>query len=233
MSMAVVLVFAYNFPHRKTHDVLVRLHLDGHDIAGVIAADKVKLNVPLSTIRTTVRHGTSPHPQVVAKRLGAPYFVAPHNSPRAADYARGCGADVSLIAGARILKPPIIDAAPGGIINLHPGLIPEARGLDALLWSIHHDLPLGVTTHFIDEHVDAGELLMRKQLDVLPDDTLFDLSERIYHTQLDLMTPSIEAALNDGGKRVDPSTPYNRKMPAELEAQTIAKVGEYVQKHSR
>ena len=68
-----------------------------------------------------------------------------------------------MIAGARILKRPVIDRFSIGIINFHPGLIPEARGLDALLWSIRGDLPLGVTSHLIDERVDASSEAARQQ----------------------------------------------------------------------
>ena len=48
-----------------------------------------------------------------------------------------------------------------GIINFHPGLIPEARGLDTPQWCIYDGIPLGVTSHFIDSKVDAGRIIER------------------------------------------------------------------------
>ena len=221
-------VFAYNFPHRKTQDILLRLFLEGIPVRLVVAADPVALNIPPSSIRTKVRDGALLHPRQVAQRIGAEYVVAPHNSPEACALLRDRGIEVGVISGARILKPPVIDACAGRIINYHPGLIPEARGLDALLWSIHGNLPLGVTAHLIDRHVDAGCILARWPIPVQADDTLMDLSQRLYDRQLEMVRASVEAALAGRGEPVDPGTPYNRKMPPELEQAVLRKLPDYV-----
>jgi methionyl-tRNA formyltransferase len=190
------------------------------------------LKLPPPSLRTKVRHIALLHPRDVTERIGASYHVLSHDSSRAVEVVRSFGLDLGIITGARILKKPLIEAFGVGVINFHPGLIPEARGLDALLWSIHRDVPLGVTAHLIDERVDAGTVLLRRQIPVYQDDTFQDLSERLYETQLEVLTPAIKEALRGGGVPVDPDTPYNRKMPTSMEQAVGAKVGEYVRRYS-
>ncbi len=227
-----IALFAYNFPHKKTQDFIFRLFCEGFNIQQILACDPVELNIPPSTIRTKIRHGALLHPHEIAKRLSLPYVVLPHNDPKAAELIKSQQIDLGVIAGARILKGPVINAFRIGVINFHPGLIPEARGLDALLWSIHHAIPLGVTAHLIDERVDAGTILLKQEIAVHNDDTLLDLSERLYETQLEMVTPAIEAAMQESGEPLPPGTKLNRKMPAETEQQILSKLPSYVARFS-
>lgn len=227
---ASIVVFAYNFPHKKTYDILLRLLVEGYTVSHVLAADPVKLNIPPSSVRTKIRHPATVHPSVVARRFGIPYSVVPHNSPEAEQLLRSLAPELGIIAGARILKGHIIRTFGCGIINFHPGLIPEARGLDALLWSILGDIPPGVTAHLIDEQIDAGTILIRQPMEVYEDDGVFDLTERLHDLQLEMLRPAIEGALAGKGTPVPPGSLYNRKMAPEQEAQALAKVPEYVRR---
>ena len=64
------------------------------------------------------------------------YFVLNHNSNTIVDIIREHSIDLGVIAGARILDHKIIKLFNRGIINFHPAILPECRGLDSLLWSI-------------------------------------------------------------------------------------------------
>lgn len=225
-----IVVFAYNFPHKKTYDVLVRLKVEGYAVAHVLAADPVKLSIPPSSVRTKIRHPATVHPSVLADRLEIPYSVVPHNAPEAEALLRSLEPDLGIIAGARILKGHIIKTFARGVVNFHPGLIPEARGLDALLWSVLSDTPPGVTAHLIDEQIDAGTILIRQPIEVYEDDCLLDLSERLHDTQLEMLSPAIECALAGGGAALPPGSVYNRKMAPDQEAFAVAKVPEYVRR---
>ena len=226
-------VFAYNFPHRMTQDVLLRLFLEGYGVSDVIAMDPVVLKIPAASIRTKVRHGALVHPRLVAERIGAKYHVMQHDGAECAAFLREAGPELGVIAGARILREPVISAFSKGIINLHPGLIPECRGLDAMLWSIHNDVSLGVTAHLIDKRVDAGKILVRKEIHVEADDTAFDLAERLYETQLEILDSAVEAALQGKGEEVGSGTSYNRKMPGDLEIKVLRKLPDYIRRHGR
>lgn len=231
--MARVVLFAYNFPHKKTQDFLFHLFASGHELQAVLAADPVQLKIPPSSIRTKVRHIGLLHPAEIARRMGAPYHVVPHRGPEIEALLDRLEPSIGVIAGARILPSSVIRRFSKGIINFHPGLIPEARGLDAMLWSIYRNLPLGVTAHAIDRHVDAGTVLLRREIPIWPDDELLDTSERLYETQLEMLDAAIEALESGVGTPVDPDTPHNTKMPPELERQVVEMFPSYRERHAK
>ena len=227
-----VVVFAYNFPHRKTQDFLFHLFGCGIKVNHVFAADAVKLDIPPSEVRTKIRHSTPLHPFDVSKAIGAEYHQVPHRGAQINALIEEINSEIGIIAGARILQADVINGFSDGIINFHPGLIPEARGLDALLWSIRNDIPLGVTSHLIDERVDAGKILERRIIDLHEDDTIFDLSERLYETQLEMLPHAIDLAQKALTEEVDfKSGAYNRKMNGDMEKETIAMLPKYLERN--
>ena len=129
-----------------------------------------------------------PEPQdtrTVAKCLGFDYVEMPHSDIEAlSGVIAEKGLRIGIIAGARILKRAIIEAFPEGIVNFHPGKIPETSGLDAFFYTIESGVDAGVTTHFIDPRVDAGHMLYFDALDIGPDDSAEVLQENGYKLQL-------------------------------------------------
>lgn len=229
-----MILFAYNFPHKKTQDFIFYCQHYGIKIDLILAADAVKLNIPKSTIRSKVKHQALIHPKELADSFNIEYLVVRHNSDEALEILKSQQADVGLIAGARILKDYIIAEFSKGVINFHPGLIPESRGLDALFWSIHNMIPLAVTSHIIDKKVDAGKILEIQKIEVFKNDTLFDLAERLYETQLTMIPTTLKKLLerNFLELTIDGST-YNKKMPAELEAKIPLQLSNYLSKFGK
>jgi len=224
-----VAVFCYNFPHKKTQDILLKLFLEEIKINCIFAAESIKLNIPPSTIHTKIKHFAVVHPKQIANRLGIKYYILPHDSIGVEELIKNNNIDLGIITGARLLKPCIISKFSKGIINFHPGLIPESRGLDAMLWSIYKKIPLGVTAHLIDERIDAGRILIKEKIPIYKNDTLLDLSERLYEKQLDILFPAIEKALNDRWTCIDiAKSSYNKKMPENIEKQLPHILDEYL-----
>ena len=226
-------MFAYNFPHPKTQDVLLALTVAGYRIEAVLAADHVDLKIPTSDVRTSVRRSWRLHPTDLAAGLGLRYEVVPHAGEKIEALLDEVQPDLGVVAGARLLGQPVIDLCGKGILNMHPGLIPRVRGLDSLLWAIREDVPLGVTAHLIDERVDAGRIVMSQEIEVLPDDHIFDLSERLYETELIMLPAAVQLALDGHGEAVGDPGPSKRKMPEEMEHATMEMVSDFVQRHSR
>ena len=57
------------------------------------------------------------------------------------------------------------------MLNSHPGLLPEMRGSASVAWSIYHDVPIGCTCHFIEEGIDTGPIVNRREIPVHRGDT--------------------------------------------------------------
>lgn len=230
-----LVVFVYNFPHKKTQDFLLRLFLEGYKIEFVVASEFVELDLPKSTLRIKLRHIDLLHPETICQRLSIPYYVLPHNSVEVAELIRANNIEIGIITGARILKKYIINSVSRGIINFHPGLIPAVRGLDALKWAIYRDLPIGVTAHFIDERVDAGRIIIKEEIPIKDDDTLLDISLRLVETETNLL-PKVLNLVKDRAITEFPLIPYGTKlnpsMPNELEKEISKRLADRLSKEA-
>ncbi len=225
-------LFAYDFNHTKTKDFILVLEYLGYKLDCILAAPRVELNLSKSQIRTSIRISEYFHPKNIAKMFHIPYFVVTHNSDECRRIIKERDINIGIIGGARIISKETIDVFSNGIINFHPGILPQNRGLDNLKWAIHLNLPQVVTTHFIDERVDAGRKIIQKQIPVYFDDTLYDINQRLYETQLELIENTLKAV--EGKKLTDFSLVIGGKnrsiMPLNIEKNIPFKFEKYKQK---
>jgi folate-dependent phosphoribosylglycinamide formyltransferase PurN len=189
-----LVVFAYAFPHKKTQDVLLRLTALGRPPTAVLAAPWQPLPVAPPAVRVKPRHADLLHPADLCRSFGIEYHVVDHRSESCLLLLDWLKPELGVIGGARILSGAVLDYFRHGVVNLHPGVLPDVRGLDALQWSLYDGLPLGVTAHIVDARVDAGWILEKRLIDIYQDDTLVDLGLRLYETQLAMLGPALAAA---------------------------------------
>lgn len=187
-----IALFGYDFPHTKTCDFMIAMKAWEYNVVCVLAAPWRKLNISPSKIRVSVKRQHRFHPAEIAKLLGIPYYSVKHGSKRLRNIVKEHRANLGIIGGARILKQKTISAFDHGIVNFHPGLIPENRGLDNLKWAIYFDLPQALTSHFINTRIDAGHTIETNQIPVFMDDTLFDLTQRLSDAQLSTLKSTLK-----------------------------------------
>lgn len=91
------------------------------------------------------------------------------------------GVELVCLAGyMRLLSPSFVEAFPGKIVNIHPSLLPSFKGLDAQRQALETGAKIsGCTVHYVDEHLDNGDIILQRQVEVLDSDTVEDLSARI------------------------------------------------------
>jgi len=94
---------------------------------------------------------------------------------------RDAGVELVILAGfMRVLKSPMLNAFPRRIVNIHPSLLPKFPGLEA--WKqalVAGEKVTGCTVHYVDERVDHGDIIARREVPMLPDDTPESLHARI------------------------------------------------------
>lgn len=220
-----MIVFAYNFHHRKTQDFLFYCRHYGYTVDAVLAADWRDLGFPEKGIRTNLRPAGMIHPSEICRAQDIPYYVVDHNSAESLDILDTIKPEIGLISGARILSRDVIGQFSKGVINFHLGLIPETRGLDCAEWAIYENLPFGITSHLIDGRVDAGRIIKKIDLPEYPDDTLIDIGERLHQWQLEIFSETIDVVDKgdiDGLELVEMGvkSPYG-KFPPELESELL------------
>jgi len=181
-----IALFSYDFHHRKTHDFI--LDLVGSGVRGIVvlAAGIRKLDGVDS--RSYFDESLRTCPPLLASelcaRLGIPFFQVEHDDySRIDQIVQEYCIDLAIISGARIIKKEVISLFPDGVINFHPGKLPETSGLDSLFYTLKNGVPAGVTTHFIDQRVDAGSEIYFDEVIVTASSTPETVKENIYQMQ--------------------------------------------------
>jgi len=94
---------------------------------------------------------------------------------------RDASVELVVLAGfMRVLKSPMLDAFPRCIVNIHPSLLPKFPGLEA--WKqalVAGERVTGCTVHYVDEKIDHGDIIVRREVPILPNDTPESLHARI------------------------------------------------------
>lgn len=87
---------------------------------------------------------------------------------------------IVVAAYGQILRPDIFTIPPLGTINIHASLLPAYRGAAPVRWAIvRGETTTGITTFLIDKGMDTGDLLLRRSLDIEPDETAGVLEDRL------------------------------------------------------
>lgn len=109
---------------------------------------------------------------------------------RAIDLIKQHGGDYIALAGfMRIVKPGLLTAFAGRIVNIHPSLLPNFPGLEAGRQALEAGAnETGCTVHFVDGGIDTGPIIVQRKVPVLPGDTVETLMTRI-HAQEHLAYP--------------------------------------------
>src|SRR6202030_1383899 len=92
--------------------------------------------------------------------------------PEAVEHLRVLGADAMVVvAYGQIIPQNVIDLAPKGIINVHASLLPKYRGAGPIQWAIvNGETRTGVTTMRIDAGLDTGDMLLKAETEIGPDE---------------------------------------------------------------
>jgi phosphoribosylglycinamide formyltransferase-1 len=222
-----IVVFGYNFPHIKCEMFIHILKKYNIKISAYIGTNKVKLNLPKKVYNKNISVKTVFEPRKLCKMYGIPYYISDHNSDKTIKIIKKKKANLGIIAGSRILKSNIINSVRYGIINFHPGKIPEASGLDALLWSIYKDLRPYVTMHFIDNKIDAGKRIFEKKVKFDADDRVEDIKHKINLVEYDEFEKLCENYLSKKkriySKKITNYKSSNKPMTEEQQKNTLAK----------
>jgi phosphoribosylglycinamide formyltransferase 1 len=135
-----------------------------------------------------------------ARRAGVPVeYVNPRDSASRKEFDleladRIFRYDVGLVVGAgymRILTPVFLERFPA-VINVHPSLLPEFKGLHAVKRTLEAGVEkTGVTVHFMVEEVDAGPAISQREVLILPDDTEETLLERLHPVEHELLVEAV------------------------------------------
>ena len=107
------------------------------------------------------------------------------------------GADMFVVVAFRML-PKVVWSMPRlGTFNLHASLLPAYRGAAPINWAvINGETRTGVTTFLLDEHMDTGSILFQEEEEILPEDNVGRLYDRLMIRGAALVLRTVDALVN-------------------------------------
>ncbi|MCL2361139.1 MAG: methionyl-tRNA formyltransferase [Defluviitaleaceae bacterium] len=97
------------------------------------------------------------------------------------DYLAQLDADIFVVAAYGIILPKaVLDMPPLGCINIHASLLPKYRGASPIHAAIKNgDAVTGITIMYMDVGIDTGDMIMKRELVIGPDERVQSLHDRM------------------------------------------------------
>jgi len=107
---------------------------------------------------------------------------------------KALNANLQIIVAFRMLPKVVWSMPKYGTFNLHASLLPNYRGAAPINWAIiNGETKTGVTTFFIDEKIDTGEIIMQEETDILPDENVGSLHDKLMSLGSALVLKTVKA----------------------------------------
>jgi len=107
-------------------------------------------------------------------------------------------ANVQVVVAFRMLPKAVWQMPEMGTFNLHASLLPQYRGAAPINWAIiNGETKSGVSTFFIDEKIDTGEMILQKEVEILAEDNLGDLHDKLMNTGAKLVVDTLKIIQED------------------------------------
>lgn len=128
-----------------------------------------------------------------ADELGLP-VEQPADISQIADKLDAIAPDVMVVlAFGQLLPPRVLNIAPMGCINVHFSLLPQLRGAAPIQRAILNGLDqTGVSTMFMDQGLDTGDILLQRTTDIEPGDTSGSLADKLAQSGAALLVRTLE-----------------------------------------
>ena len=132
-----------------------------------------------------------------ALRLGLPVHQPERiRRPEVVEQLKQMKPDAMIVVGyGQIIPQAIIDIPPRGIINVHASLLPKYRGAAPIQWAVANgEARTGVTTMRIDAGLDTGDMLLKWETEIRPEENALELGTRLAAAGAQLL---VETLLDD------------------------------------
>lgn len=113
--------------------------------------------------------------------------------PEFVDELRSLNADLFIVIAFRMLPEVVWTMPPLGTFNLHASLLPRYRGAAPINRAVMNgDTLTGVTTFMLKHEIDTGDILRREEVEIMPDDNVGDVHDRLMYLGADLTLDTVE-----------------------------------------
>ena len=106
---------------------------------------------------------------------------------------KAINADLHVVVAFRMLPEIVFNMPPKGTINLHGSLLPQYRGAAPINHAIiNGEKESGVTTFFLKQEIDTGDVIASRKVSIADDDTAGDLHDRLMEVGAELLVETVQ-----------------------------------------
>ena len=110
---------------------------------------------------------------------------------------------ICVVAYGKLLPQEILDIPKLGCINVHGSLLPKYRGAAPIQWAVlNGEKTTGITTMYMDVGMDTGDMILKEEVDIGPDETTGELWERLSKIGGQLLVKTLEQIENGTAPRI-------------------------------
>ena len=102
--------------------------------------------------------------------------------------------DLQVVVAFRMMPEQVWKLPKNGTFNLHASLLPQYRGAAPINWAIiNGESETGVTTFFLRQEIDTGDILFQEKIKIGPDETAGELHDRLKLLGADLVLKTVNS----------------------------------------
>ena len=128
-----------------------------------------------------------------AAKYGIPHVrIAHKDEDQMIEMFKAWNVDLIILAGyMRVIKNPSKFPAP--MINVHPSLLPKYKGLNVVERAMEAgEERTGCTVHYVNDELDGGEIIIQREVPIMPDDSVESLTKAIQRMEYAILPLAIE-----------------------------------------
>ena len=116
---------------------------------------------------------------------------------------KGLKPDLIIVVAFRKLPAEVFNIPRHGTINLHASLLPNYRGAAPINWCLMNgEIKTGVTTFYINEKIDQGDILLQKEIMIKNEDDFGSLYNKLSEVGAELVVKTVEGIFNNSLKPI-------------------------------
>ncbi len=132
---------------------------------------------------------------------------------------------IAVVAYGKILPKEILELPQYGCVNVHGSLLPKYRGAGPIQWSVINGEPVtGVTTMYMGEGLDTGDMILKKETPIGENETYGELHDRLKEIGAQALLETLDLIEEGKGRalsRMIPSPPTRRCWTKRLQSSTL------------
>lgn len=120
------------------------------------------------------------------------------NNPEVTEILKELNPDcICVVAYGKILPKEILDFPKLGCINVHGSLLPKYRGAAPMQWAIiNGEEKTGITTMFMDEGMDTGDMLLKEEINITDEDNFETIHDKLKEIGANLLVETLDKILD-------------------------------------